>query len=70
MKNYDGDWWRPGMDWFKPKLVTCQTPGCCYKYYQRAQTGRKYCDECIALIERRKLERTIAKYGDKKRGQK
>ena len=50
--NHNGDYWRPGMNWFKPKLMVCQTNGCQNQFYQKAQTRRKYCDECKALKDR------------------
>lgn len=51
------------MDWFKPKLMKCAT--CDNNFYQRAHTRRKYCDECKALIERRKIQRLRNKGEDK-----
>ena len=56
-KNSNGDYWRPGMNWFKPTLMGCQSKGCENKFYQKAQTGRKYCDDCQAIRARESWQR-------------
>lgn len=60
-RNHNGDYWRPGMNWFKPKLMTCQMDGCQNNYYQKAQTRRKYCDDCKNLLDQKKIARLRAK---------
>lgn len=67
MQNSEGHWWRPGMDWFKPKLMTCQRNGCQNNFYQRCHTRRKYCDDCKHAIEAGKLERLLKNQEDKKK---
>jgi len=54
MKNSEGDYWHPGMNWFRPRQATCQEMGCSNKFTKKAQTGRKYCDDCQTARERAK----------------
>ena len=56
-KNSEGHYWRPGMNWFKPKLVPCQGDGCQNTFYKKAQTPRKYCDDCQARRARESWQR-------------
>lgn len=60
-KNYDGQDWFPGRDWFKPKFMVCQMDGCQNTFYQRAHTRRKYCDDCKNLLDQKKISRLRAK---------
>lgn len=65
MRNSEGDYWRPGMDWFRPKLMTCAIEGCGEKFYQRCNTGRKYCDDHMIMREQNKLAK-LKKRSEKK----
>jgi len=59
--NSEGHYWRPGMNWFKPKFTQCAIDGCEGTFYKKSHTRRKYCDECKRAIEMRKLERVLIK---------
>ena len=59
--NSEGEHWHPGMNWFKPKLTTCQNDGCQATYYKKAQTGRKYCDDCQVELERVRWNKSKAR---------
>ena len=59
--NSEGEYWRPGMNWFKPKLTVCQNDGCQCTFYKKAQTRRKYCDDCQVSLEQARWDKRKAK---------
>ena len=60
-KNSEGEYWRPGMNWFKPQLSPCQYDGCQENFYRKAHTRRKYCDDCQRKIELEKWAKAKAR---------
>jgi hypothetical protein len=59
--NSDGEYWHPGMNWFKPQLTACQNSGCQCSFYKKAHTRRKYCDDCQVLLEQERQDKRLAK---------